>query len=259
MRSRAPLLIALACASTARADRDEPAPPRRDAAASASTGDFLPFTEAARIGDRRVMAVALGGWDGTSGSGGRGAVLSATVEGAIANRIALRAGADYTAANTSAFAGVRVSLLRQETHGLDLALSATYRSVGFTEGSGDLEMGVLVSRRWGRLLLVGNAIYAQGFLAQTRHGEVRAAALLAATERLQIGLDSRCRFDLGSVVAQGSAVGAEVDLDLLAGPTASLALGPVALIAQAGVHVLALENGPTRAGPVAIAGLGASF
>ena len=59
--------------------------------------------------------------------------------------------------------------------------------------------------------------------------------LLVVRERWNLGLDGRARFDIGSQVAPGSAArtpeGAEVDLDLVAGPLASFAIGPIALIA----------------------------
>src|SRR5438067_12145572 len=101
---RAPGLALLLLAGTAAAgaERDDGATPHRDAAASAREGDFLPYALAARIGDRRVLAVAVAGWDATPG---RGATYGGFAEAALGNRIAIRGGGEFGGPPASAYAG----------------------------------------------------------------------------------------------------------------------------------------------------------
>src|SRR5207302_5025611 len=59
---------------------DEPVVRARDAQTGVREGTFLPQTLSARIGDQRVMALALAGYDTTAG---QGALFQTVVEGAI--------------------------------------------------------------------------------------------------------------------------------------------------------------------------------
>lgn len=251
------LLLLLAIAAPARADEAEP-PPRRDAAQSTRDGLLLPFTLSARVGDARVVATALGGY---STADYRGGLFGAVVEGQIVNRVAIRAGYEFTQGNLvtpNAFsAGVRVALLRQERHYIDLALSAAYRSIGLTESNGLVELGLLVGRRFGNLGLFANFTFAQGFSLETHHGEVRLAALYNFTDRFALGFDTRGRFDMASVV--GPELEPEVDIDIIAGPMATYSIGPISFIGQVGGQVLTFEERKPAGGFAAQAGLGASF
>jgi len=239
-------------------DSDEP-PPRRDAAQSARDGTFLPMTLSARIGDQRVAAVVYGGYDSAQSQGG---ALTAVVEGALYRHLAVRVGVDYLSnrpGSAAATAGVRVGILRQERHGIDLGVVALYKQQGFTETTGELEFMVAVARRWSRFALFGNAVYGQGFLSTERDAELRIAALYSFGDRWNLGADARARIDLGDPPAGSRPAAAEAAFDLVAGPTASVALGPVALLAQAGVHALTFDAGGTSVGAIALGGVGASF
>ena len=261
--------LCLLAATPARADSDDVNPPRRDPAVTANDGLFLPQTTAARIGDQRVSAMVLGGYDSAVG----GPALSAAVEGALYRRVAIRVGVDSqgiggagTAGVFAGFgdrvsysAGAKVGILRQEQHGIDLAVMATYRSRGLTQHTGEIEIGVAASRRWNRFGLYANLAYGQGFDVDTRDAAVRVAALYNLGERWQLGLDARARFDIGSTVSDASRYAPEVDFDLLAGPTASVALGPVILLAQAGARALVFEQRDPVIGIAALGGLGTSF
>jgi hypothetical protein len=239
-------------------------PRRRDAQAVTEEGNFLPGIFAARIGDQRVSALAFGGYD-TNGT--QGGVFSGVIEGAIINRIAIRVGYDYLQSQTggNVSAGVRFGVLRQETSGIDLGVFVQYKQKGFSESNGEVEMALAMSRRWGRFGLFGDLVYGQGFERQERDGEVRIAGLYTLRDRYNVGFEARSHFDLGSSSMpplRGSPP--EAAFDLIAGPVASISLGPIALLAEAGVHVLVIDNptgadGDAQAGLIALAGAGAAF
>ena len=259
------LLVLLAIAGPAWAEAgatDDGAPPRRDAAEVARDGAFLPQTMAARIGDQRVLGMVMAGYDSAPGS--QGGTVSAVVEGALYRRVAIRVGVDSLVdagvnSRTIATVGVRIGLLRQEQQGVDVAVAASYKTQGLTETTGEIELAVLASRRWDHLGLYGNLVYGQGFASAERDGGVRLALLYGLGDHVNLGLDAGCRFDLGDG-GPATRVPGELDFDLLAGPVAMVALGPVLLQAQVGPHAVVPDGTNLFAtGVAAMAGLGATF
>lgn len=251
-------VVCLLCVA-ARAQTNDQGPPRRprDAAQTTRDGTFLPTTLAARVGDQHVTGLFLGGYETTAG---QGAIFSGVAEAALFHRVALRAGVEYLSATQQAapLVGVRVGILTQERYGFDLGGAFQYRNRGFTQASGEFEMLILASRRWNRLGVYGNLAYGQGTDSKERDGEIRAAVLYAIHEKANIGLDARARFDLGEETPARATNKLESDFDLLAGPLATLAVGPFMLMAQAGIHTLVQHEKP-RSGFAAVAGLGTSF
>jgi hypothetical protein len=251
------ILIALEAAASAQpaTDRDVP---RRDGMQVTLDGTFLPTVLTARIGDQRVAALSLGGYETTPG---RGAVLSTFVEGALFHRVALRAGMEYVSAvgGVRPSAAVRVALLRQERHHLDLALSLAYKNLGFSEAKGgEFEVVVALARRWGGLGLFGNLVYGQGIDRSERDAELRLALLQALGRRVNLGLDARARLDLGADTPARLGSGIEDDFDFVAGPLVCVALGPMALLAQLGGTAVIRQERPTG-GFIAQGGLGGAF
>lgn len=209
---------------------------------------FLPLTEAPRTDSARAFILALGGYSGASNSEvieGRGEV---TVYGPIALRIGvLHTGQPKQLRPT---VGARVQALSQHDHGLDLSIGLFYKPEGFTEGEGEVEAVVALGRRFGRFGLIGNVAYGQDPEARERDGEARIAALYTLGSRVELGLDSRLRFDLGTEEDKLEEEGG-AEYDLLAGPLVSVALGSVALGAQTGVSVLGEKS--TDVGMLALA------
>ena len=117
-----------------------------------------------------------------------------------------------------------------------------------------------VGRRMGRTMLIGNVAYGQDPEARERDGELRAAVLVGVGQRadIHVGIDARWRFDLGSETAKLMA-SREPTYDVDVGPVAALPLGPVALIAHAGVSAFRRVGESVRVGAVALGGVGASF
>jgi hypothetical protein len=221
------------------------------AAQSGEAGMLLPLTISPRTDSQRAVLRALGGYD----SARRSTQFEAIADVTIIGPVALRVGAMYTQKpdnNLRPTVGARVQALSQERFGIDLGVGLFYRPEGFTEAEGEIELAISVGRRFGRLATFANVIYGQDPEAAERDGELRLGALYTVTDALQAGLDSRLRFDLGSEEGKRKAEGG-AEYDLLVGPTASYALGPVAAIAHAGFSVFGVA--PARVGAVALLGV----
>jgi hypothetical protein len=248
----------LGIAGNARAeDTDEEEKPRFRASRSAEDAQFLPLTLASRVDSQRAFVTTLGGYDSARAS----AILQGTSEINVWGPIAIRAGVVYTETTNTlqpTFGG-HVQLLRQEKHGLDGSIAVFYKPEGFTEGEGEIEAALTVGRRFGRTGLYGNLVYGQDPEGAERDGEVRLAALYSLRENVHAGFDTRLRFDLGSSNTAQRLAKLEADYDLVAGPTASLSLGPFALIAQGGASLFKLSNASLQTGGIGLAGIGAVY
>jgi hypothetical protein len=100
--------------------------------------------------------------------------------------------------------------------------------------------------------LISDLVYGQDPEGRERDGEVRLAALYTATARMELGLDTRLRIDLGTEEAKLEEEGG-AEYDLVAGPLISYTLGPIALGVQAGVSVVGTPD--TLVGPIALASI----
>ena len=243
--------------------QDVELPRRRDAQTVTEDGQLLPGTFAARIGDQRVIALAMGGYDSAAS---QGATFAGLVEGAIFNRVALRVGFDYLQAQGggNVSAGLRFGILRQELNGIDLGVLVQYKQRGFSQSNGEIEIALAGSRRWNRFGVYANLVYGQGFEQQERDGEVRLAGLYTLGQRFNVGLEARSHFDLSESGGKARVPGSppEAAFDLVAGPMASVSLGPILLLAEAGFHTLVLDmNGTelTQVGAIALAGAATTF
>ena len=229
----------------------EPAVVRRGA-----EGHYLPLTLAPTVGASAAVATGYGGYDGARGT----AVMVSYAEVRVWGPIALRGGAELsdTLHRLRPSIGARMQLLSQQRHGVDGAISVSYRPEGFSEPEGEIETVASVGRRMGRATLLGNLAYGQDPEARERDGEVRAAALLRLGQRGYAGVDGRWRFDLGSESAKLIAA-REPRYDLDVGPVAAVWLGPVALMAHAGLSVLRRVGESARVGAIAMGGAGTAF
>jgi hypothetical protein len=211
---------------------------------------LLPFTISPRTDSQRGVARALGGYD----SARRRAQFDVVADVTIIGPVAVRLGATYGQQRDTfrPTLGLRVQALSQERQGIDLGVAAFYKPEGFTEPEGEIEVMVTVARRFDRLAAFANIVYGQDPEGNERDGELRLAALYALNTPLQVGVDARLRFDLGTEEEQRREEGG-AEYDVLVGPTASYALGPVALIAHAGLSVYGTS--PARAGALALLGV----
>lgn len=219
-------------------------------AGAARAGMFLPFTEAPRTDTQRAFATALGGYEGARESG----VLEGRAEVTVWGPIALRIGVVYTGSPESArpSGGVRVQALSQGDHGIDGSIGLFYEPEGFTEGEGEIEGVIALGRRFGNVGLIADLVYGQDPEGRERDGEVRLAVLYTTTPRLELGVDTRLRIDLGTEDEKLEEEGG-AEYDLVAGPLVSYTLGPVAFGLEAGVSVVGTPD--TLVGPIVLASI----
>jgi hypothetical protein len=228
------------------------------AAEVAREGQTLPQTFSATIGHKAVVGVFTGGYDSAPGAG---PAFGAVVEGQLWNRVALRVGVDYQDAIHSVYptAGVRVGILRQDKYKVDLGVIAQYKNLGFSEASGEFEMGVAVGHRWNKLGVQANALYGQGLVPGERDAELRASALYFVHPKINVGLDMRARLDLGEDNAQRQKDKLENDFDFLGGAVAQVVvLKHLILLAEVGPHVVIFQE-KASAGALAIGGIAATY
>jgi hypothetical protein len=174
----------------------------------------------------------------------------------------LRVGLTYTPdapegqAQAQPNVGARVNLLAQSRSGIDLSTGVFYRKEQYTVDDGVVQGVLALGRHFGRVGLFGNLAYAQDPEGDDREGEVALAMLYATTARLQLGVESKCRFDLFSSDPRRAARNSPV-FESWSGPVLQYALGPIALLVQTGLSTL--TNDHTRVGAIAIGGLGAAL
>jgi hypothetical protein len=220
------------------------------AAISAGAGMFLPTTIAARVDSQTGYVRALGGYDSARSSAQFEALADVTIIGPLAARVGVLYSQRPNSFRPSL--GLRVQALSQEKVGIDLGIGAFYRPEGFTEAEGEIELVLAFGRTFGRLGTFANIVYGQDPEGAERDGEVRIGALYAVTDLLQVGVDGRLRVDLGSEEGDRRAEGG-AEYDVVVGPTASYAFGPLAAIAQAGFSVFGTD--PAKLGAVALLGI----
>jgi hypothetical protein len=254
-------LIALGAAPSRAEEREQdgesPTSSWSDAVQQASlAGGFLPLSLAPSVGQSAALSSGTAGYDSAKGAPSFESFAEARVFGPFALRVGTRLNDGNR--ELAPFVGGRVQLLTQARHGVDGALAAFYKTEGFTETEGEVEVLASVGGRIGSVLLIGNLAYGQDAEGRERDGELRAASLVRVAPKLQLGVDARARFDLGSMRARLVA-SQEPTYDLDAGPLLVFAVGPLALSAQVGASVVRRLDRMAELGAVALGGLGTAF
>jgi len=199
-----------------------------------AVGSYLPLTLAPDVGANSALGTVQTGYDGARDQATLRSFAQATVYGPLALRLGV---ASSSAGRLAPSAGGRVQLLNQLDHGLSLAGSVFYKTEGFTELEGEIEGVLSAARRFNAWLLLSSIAYGQDPEGHERDAELTLACLVELSRLVHVGLDARGRLDLGSQRDTLRAAGEPVS-DFQAGPVLSLALGPLALSAQAGVSGL---------------------
>jgi len=229
-------------------------PTERAARQSAEAGAFLPWTMGARSDSQRALVYGQGGYD----SAQAGAVFETVLEAQLHGRISLRVGGSYLgpSGRFRPEAGLRVDVLRQELHGVDLAVLGVYEAQGFNTVRA-VTARVAVSRTLGDTRLVSNLGYGFGLQDGERYGDLRLAGLHALTRSQRVGLDSRFRIDLER--DDDEPIG-EPDWELVTGPLATYSIDRFVVSATAGLSALKFRLvGTTHMGAIGALGLGAVF
>lgn len=223
---------------------------------AASDGVYLPVSLTPSVGPSTAQAAVYGGYNSAADAAALHSFAEARVYGPLALRVGVRLNEGGKEVGPSI--GGRAQLLRQDRHAVNAAVAIFYKAEGFDEPEGEIETALSVGHRWSQFLLLGNVLYGQDPEGNERDGEVSLAGLFQISNQVNVGIDARGRFDLGSKREKLLAT-REPTFDLDAGPVLHWALGPVALNAHAGAALVRLIDEPTQAGVVALAGLGTAF
>ncbi|HVY25661.1 MAG TPA: hypothetical protein VHB79_03890 [Polyangiaceae bacterium] len=220
-----------------------------------AAGSYLPLSLTPEVGASAAQGSAQTGYDGARKHATLRSFAQATVYGPLALRLGV---ASSNAGRLAPSAGARVQLLNQRDYGVSLAASVFYKAEGFTELEGEIESVLSLARRFDDWLLVSSIAYGQDPEGHERDAELTFACMLQLSRLAHLGLDARGRLDLGSQ-RQPPRAAAEPVSDFQAGPLLSLALGPLAVTAQAGVSGLRSVDQTNHVGFVGVAGLGSAF
>jgi hypothetical protein len=229
---------------------DQPA----SAAESIESGAIASSAMAARSDAQRAVMLVEAGWDHAR----RSALFESTAEAGLGGRFALRAGAHYASANEVIGPSIelRIDALRQERHGLDLAMAAGYEGRGFN-GVPAATLRAAVGGASGGTTLLANLVYGQGLELGERYGEARAAGWRRISRRVFVGGETHALVDLERDTDEPEG---ELDRELSGGLVLTYSLGRVALTGSAGVNAFTLRaDRRTRVGPVGTMGLGLIF
>jgi hypothetical protein len=208
------------------------------------------------VGKAAALGAVSGGYDSATVAPQFASFAEARVYGPFAARVAVTTDLEGEALRPS-LAG-RAQFLDQQRHGVSAAATLAFKAEGFTEPEGEIEATLSVGRRFGRTLLIANLIYGQDPEGHERDAEASAACLVRLSPWAHVGFDGRGRFDL-SPEGESSAAEKEPRYGLDLGPVLSLAVGPLALSAHAGLSSLARAEQDPKFGVVALVGLGTAF
>lgn len=217
-------------------------------------GAFQPFTTSARSDTQRALGFFQGGYD----SARRGSVFQAVAEVQVWGRLSLRGGGSYLGptGQLQPDVGIKVDVLRQERHGVDVAAAAGYEALGFNLTPAVVARAA-IGRTMGQTRLTGNVGYGAGTRAGERFGDLRMAAMQQLSRDLHLGLDSRFRIDLER---DSDEPAGEPEWELAAGPMAALSLGRFVVSAAGGATALRYRLVPDRrVGVYGLMGVGTIF
>ena len=226
-------------------------------------GLLSPYAISARVLPGRSWARAVGGYDSAAQAFRMRSSAETAVLSYLAFRLDFEHGLSTSTADRVSF-GLRLQALRQDAHGLDLGLGLFYQPNDFrTEGN--IVGAVMVGRRFDRVALLASALLGSDPEGDDQELDGRLSTLVMVLPYLQLGLDSRFRSVL-STDKKGEGTTA-VDWELSVLPSATLTLGPIVLIGEAGLSSLQVtelsrqpnERKNLRTGIMVMSGLGFAF
>ncbi len=245
------------------ADKNAAEPAKMSTTEAAASGALSPFSVAPGV-PHAATGLALGGYDGAAKTfRARGAV-----EGRLVNFLAARVEYELGPANGPSdrlSLGLRAKFLNQAAYGVDLGVLAFYQPRDFRQ-EGDVVVGLLLARRFDRLMLVLNPLVGSDPEGDDRSVELRLAGLYNARSWLVVGLDSRGRYNLST--DQKRSGHSLLDWEAQAGASAAFGVGPLLFSTLLGPTILqrtqlgldgSAGEHQVRAGVLAMAGAGASF
>jgi hypothetical protein len=238
----------------------QPAKPAADAAGALDDGQLNPFTMGAPTARGVASVKTIGGYDSAAGSG----IVRSAVDASVTNFLALRVEYDHgpgTGTYDHVTVGARVALLNEKKHGIDGGFGFFYDAKDF-RNEGNIVGALLVGRHFGKLNLYGNALFGMDTEGDDQALELRVGTGYRLTPALQLGFDSRGRYNMSQDQKRTST--SQLDWELQATPVAAFSLGPIALLANVGPSfVSTTQPGATEAhvksGVIALGGAGGAF
>jgi hypothetical protein len=239
-------------------ERDEEAAPGVAAAAARSGMGLASTLPATADPEQRAMAIALGGYDTSSATGIARFIGEVHLFGPLDLRLGLTYLSDVDIGQHALEPqiGLRLRILQQSKHGIDLATAVFYRRDRYASDEGMIQLSVAISRRWDRLAVIGNLAYGQDPEGDDRDADAALALLYELATPVQVGIESHLRFDVASDDPRRRQR-QQGPLDLQSGALLHYSFGPAILIAQAGVSAYRFEH--TRAGVYALGGIGGMY
>ena len=207
-----------------------PSGPSRPTAAQAGLGS--PYALSAKVG--QSWGRAMGGYD----SAAQSLRMSSSAEAALSRYLALRADFEHgpsTSATDRVSLGMKLQLLGQSGHGLDLGVGLFYQPNDFRR-EGNVVAALMLGRQFGRLALLGTALLGSDPEGDDQEVDGRLGTRVQVCRLVEVGLDSRFRAALSS---DSKRVGTtSIDWEMAVLPSANLKVGPMLFIGQAGVTAL---------------------
>ena len=233
------------------------------AARAADDGLLTPYTLSPRLRSGQSWVRAVAGYD-TAANSFR---ARSAAESAVTNYFAVRA--EYEHGPAMGFKdrvglGGRIQFLDQSKHGIDAGFGVFYMPKDF-RGEGNIVGGLMLGRRFGRLGIFGSALFGSDPEGDDQELDGRLSTLYRVADHFELGWDNRIRYVLSTDAKRFGTV--NTDWELALEPTATVSLGPLAILTEAGFSALQ-NSGPigqlndrrvVRTGAIAMAGAGGVF
>jgi hypothetical protein len=237
----------VSAAGVAHAEEADASLVRGRSAGDVLDADYSSFLHGPLSGQRATMFLS-GGWDAALGR----ARLDVSGWLPLYRRVSVVGGAHYGAQGTwRPEAGLALSLGDPRRDGLQGHLLVQYRSEGFTEPEGEIELTLRGGLRAQRVSLFAEVSYGQDPEARERDAEVALDATIAWGP-LSVGLGARGRDGLGEKVEA-------VSWDLTAGPHLGLVVDEGHFLGVTGGLSLLSREGATRAGVLGLASYAVAY
>jgi hypothetical protein len=248
-------MAAPAAREVAPVDRPSGPTPAHDADADAAR--FIPGLLSPTTGSVRTVGLGWAGYDGAA----HDPLMGALAQARLGSRVILGVSATYAPATATDGAavrpsvGIQVQLLDQDRHGLDAGLAFGFHQDRFVGEEGFLEAVMTAGWRSDRTTIVGNLGYGRDGEGDDSEAAVRLALLRRVRGRFHVGIDGKARKLLVSTDPNRLAHGTP-SYEFMAGPLATVLIGPVAVSVETGVSGVnrqRLQTGLTTLGTVGAA------
>jgi hypothetical protein len=246
-------------------DRVDSARPPSQSSESAATeaGPTSLYALSAKVVPGQSWASAVGGYDSAAQAYRTRASTETALTSYLAFRVDFEHGPSTSTTDRVSF-GLRLQVLNQTTHGLDLGAGLFYQPNDFRR-EGNIVAALMLQRRLNTVVLLANVLLGSDPEGDDQEVDGRIGTLVRVSRLFHLGLDSRFRSVLSSDAKRLGTSGTDWEIALL--PNAVLQLSFLSVIAEAGfsaLHTTDLVGEPTqhknlRTGALVMSGVAAAF